>query len=202
MSGVPSSEAPWRWTALVGVGLRVGVEARAHRLNDLEFWTRESAAIQRRQLSKLLNRAKGTDFGRKHRFARLARLEGEEQLRAYRDAVAHADWYAFQDRIARMREGGEPDVLWPGLVRDFAQTSGTTAGDKFIPISKALLRSNFRASMDIFANMLRRGVSLPWLTSGRSLFMGGSSDLQANEHGIRTADLSGLVTPMIKLAAE
>mgnify|MGYP000644391439 CR=1 FL=1 len=31
-----------------------------------------------------------------------------------------------------MRVGAEPNVLWPGLVTHFAQTSGTTAGDKFI----------------------------------------------------------------------
>ncbi len=183
---------------MVGAGLRFAVEARARRLSDLEYWRQNAARLQRRQLAGLLKTAKDTEFGREHGFARLARHEGDEQLAAYRDRVPHADWYAFQDRIARMREGGEPDVLWPGLVRDFAQTSGTTAGDKFIPVSKAMLRSNFRASLDIFAQLIRRGLSLPWLTSGRSLFMGGSSDLRANEHGIRTADLSGLVTPMIR----
>ncbi len=193
-----SKDAPWRWTALVGAGLRVATESRARRLSDLEYWRQNAARLQRKQLAGLLHRAQHTDFGKAYNFRRIARLEGDAQLAAYRDAVPHADWYAFQDRIVRMREQGEPDVLWPGLVRDFAQTSGTTAGDKFIPISKAMLKSNFRASMDIFANLTRRSLSLPWLTSGRSLFMGGSSDLQANEHGIRTADLSGLVTPMIK----
>lgn len=119
-------------------------------------------------------------------------------LAAYRAAVPVRDWYGFQSRIARMREGGEPDVLWPGLVRDFAQTSGTTAGDKFIPVSAEMLRSNYLASLRIFGHLVNRGVSLPRVMGGRCLFLGGSSDVHANEHGVRTGDLSGLVTPLIR----
>ncbi len=97
-----------------------------------------------------------------------------------------------------MREGAEANVLWPGLVRDFAQTSGTTAGDKYIPVSRDMLRSNFRASMDIFAQAHRFGCSLPFLTGGRILFLGGSTDLAVNARGVRTGDLSGIVTPLIR----
>jgi hypothetical protein len=89
-------------------------------------------------------------------------------------------------------------VLWPGLVKRFAQTSGTTAGDKFIPMTDEMMRSNYRASLDIFASLINRGVSLGRMTGGRCLFLGGSSDLTTDENGIITADLSGLVTPMIR----
>jgi hypothetical protein len=112
--------------------------------------------------------------------------------------VPVADWYRFKDWIGRRREGGEPGVLWPGLVRDFAQTSGTTAGDKYIPVSGEMLRSNYRAALDIFANLSRLGVSLPRLLSGKCLFLGGSTDVAVNEHGVRTGDLSGLVMPLIR----
>ena len=84
-------------------------------------------------------------------------------------------------------------MLWPGLVRDFAQTSGTTAGDKYIPVSREMLRSKYWAALDIFANLSRLGVSIPGLMSGKCLFLGGSTDLSTNEHGIRTGDLSALV---------
>ena len=97
-----------------------------------------------------------------------------------------------------MREQAAPDVLWPGLVRDFAQTSGTTAGDKFIPVSAQMLRSNFLASLDIFSHLARFGVSLTGLLSGRSLFLGGSTKLETSPQGIRTGDLSGIVTPLIR----
>ena len=97
-----------------------------------------------------------------------------------------------------MREHGVPDVLWPGKVELFAQTSGTTAGDKFIPVSREMLRSNFLASLDIFAHLSAQGLSIPRLTGGRCLFLGGSTDLDVNEHGVKTGDLSALVTPLIR----
>ena len=42
------------------------------------------------------------------------------------------------------------------------------------------------------------GSRLGRLLSGRVLFLGGSTALAVNEHGIRTGDLSGLVTPLIR----
>lgn len=187
-----------RWTPLVGAGLHLRVARRIRLLDDLPYWTRGSVHLQRNTLRKLLRTASGTDFGRRHSFARLAELPDDQIVAAYRTAVPPADFSAFREPVARMREGGEPDVLWPGLVRDFAQTSGTTAGDKFIPVTAEMLRSNYRASLDIFAHAVRFGVSLPRLTAGKCLFLGGSTDLATNEHGVRTGDLSGLVTPLIR----
>ncbi|MFZ4574159.1 MAG: GH3 family domain-containing protein [Phycisphaerales bacterium] len=185
-------------TSLVGFGMRAYLSGRIRLLSDTRHWQRNSAGIQVSQLRQLLTSASGTEYGRQNKFARLAELPSDELVAAYREQVPIRDWYACRDMIARMREGGERDVLWPGLVRDFAQTSGTTAGDKFIPVSKEMLRSNFLASLDIFANLHRFGVSLPGLLSGKSLFLGGSTKLETNEHGIRTGDLSGIVTPLIR----
>jgi GH3 auxin-responsive promoter len=172
--------------------------ARKRLLSDLTHWKMRTAAIQASQLRSLFQNASKTDFGGRHGFARLASLPDDQMLRGYRAAVPVADWYVYKDHIARMREGAEPDVLWPGLVRDFAQTSGTTAGDKFIPVSKAMLRSNFLASLDIFANLWRFGLKPSAITGGKSLFLGGSSDVKASDKGIRTGDLSGLVAPLIR----
>ena len=187
-----------RWTWLVGAGLTARVAWRSQRLDDETYWRQHTARLQRRQLRRLLRLASHTEIGITHHFARLARRSDETIVEAYRAELPPGDWHAFRDRIQRMREGGEPDVLWPGLIRDFAQTSGTTAGDKYIPVSSMMLRSNYRAAMDIFATAVRFGISLPRLTTGRLLFLGGSTDLAVNEHGIRTGDLSGLVTPMIR----
>ena len=142
--------------------------------------------------------AAGTSFGKEKGFAKIAEMDNSELVTAYRKEVPVRDWYAFRTHISRMREEGERDVLWPGLVRDFAQTSGTTAGDKFIPVSEKMLRSNLLASLDIFAHLKRFGVSLPRMLAGKSLFLGGSTDLTASDKGVRTGDLSGIVTPLIK----
>jgi len=198
MSTTTSTRRPARWTSLVGAGIRLRLLRRIKLLNDLNHWTRNAADIQRNELRKLLTLAKDTEFGRTHDFARIATLDNTQIVPAYRQAVPVADWYVYKDLIARMREGAEPDLLWPGIVRDFAQTSGTTAGDKFIPVSKAMMKSNFLASLDIFANLARFGIPLMKVTAGRCLFLGGSSDCPVSDKGIRTGDLSGLVTPLIR----
>lgn len=185
-------------TSLVGFGLRAYLSRRIRLLSDPGHWQRNSAGIQRAQLRSLLRNASRTEYGRANGFAKIAEYSGDDLLRAYRDRIAIRDWYASKDMIARMREAGESDVLWPGRVMDFAQTSGTTAGDKFIPVSREMLKSNFLASLDIFAHLHRFGVSLPSMMRGKSLFLGGSTKLETNEHGIRTGDLSGIVTPLIR----
>lgn len=187
-----------RWTSLIGTGLGLKLSRRIRLLGDSEYWTRHTAILQRRQLRTLLTSASHTEFGRRHGFASIAARADADIVAAYRDALPVADWYAFKDQIARMREQGEGDVLWPGIVRDFAQTSGTTAGDKYIPVSREMLRSNYRASLDIFAHLSRFGVKLPTLFGGHCLFLGGSTSVEVNEHGIRTGDLSGLVTHLIR----
>jgi hypothetical protein len=195
----PSAMVGFSWTSLVGAGLALKQRMRIDQLSDLPYWRTQTARLQLAQLRCNLKLAQNTEFGRSIGFARICRISDDrEMLAAYRAAVPIADWYVYKDLIARMREGGEPDLLWPGLVEDFAQTSGTTAGDKYIPVSKHMLKSNFHASLDIFGHMSRFGVSLPELTAGRSLFLGGSTKLDTNAKGIRTGDLSGIVTPLIR----
>lgn len=185
--------------SLVGVGLRAALHRRASLLADREYWARHSGRIQIEQLRRLLAAAADTEFGREHDFARLASIPHDpDLLRAYRANVPVAEHNAFRPLLARMRERAEPSVTWPGVVRDWAQTSGTTAGDKFIPVSREMLRHNFRSSLDIFAHAINARVPLPHLYRGRFLFMGGSTDLTTNEHGVRTGDLSGIVTPLIR----
>jgi hypothetical protein len=185
------------WTSIVGVGLSAYLAQRRRLLSDLTHWQQNSARIQRAQLRELLRQASRAEIGRKHNFARIAELDDGAMLDAYRKELPLADWYLYRTQIARMREDAEPDVLWPGLVRDFAQTSGTTAGDKYIPVSEAMLASNRKASFDIFANAQRFGLPLSRLLGGKSLFLGGSTKFDTSPKGIRTGDLSGLVTRLI-----
>jgi hypothetical protein len=188
----------YRATSLVGAGLRTYLADRIRLLGDLRHWRENTAGIQLSQLRSLLEQAKATQQGKERGFAKLCELPNEELLGAYRQSVPIADWYAFKDKIAQMREAGEPNVLWPGKVMDFAQTSGTTSGDKYIPVSSEMLHSNFRASCDIFGHAHRFGLSLPQLLAGKCVFLGGTTKLDTNPHGVRTGDLSGIVTPLIK----
>ncbi|MEZ6242218.1 MAG: GH3 auxin-responsive promoter family protein [Phycisphaerales bacterium] len=195
----PTPRASLSWTALVGMGLAARVARRAARLRDEAHWRDHAMRAQHETLRDLLTKAAGARVGRDHDFARIASIhDPAERLAAYRKALPVRDWYVWREHISQMRDEGRPDILWPGRVELFAQTSGTTAGDKYIPVSKDMLRSNYLASLDIFAHLRNRGVSLARITSGKCLFLGGSTDLAVNQHGIKTGDLSGLVTPLIR----
>jgi hypothetical protein len=167
---------------LIGAGLAVYLRRR---LRTLDKIAERTEATQLAQWRSLIDRARDTEFGRSHEFARIRSIDD------YRRAVPLRDWYGFKSMIDEMLDG-RPDVLWPGLVQEFAQTSGTTAGDKFIPVSDAMFRSNQKAALDIFAHLMRRGMHPSRLFGGKLLFMGGSTKIETNAAGLRIADLSGL----------
>ena len=185
-------------TRLIGTGLRTMLARRARWLSDERARGRDAGAEQRRQLRLLLDRAAQTEVGREAGFARLAGLPDKELVLAYRQALPVADYERYRARLARTREHGEANVCWPGIVRGWAQTSGTTGGEKYIPVSREMMASNRKAAFDIFAHAMRFGIRLEDLFAGRLLFLGGSTEVTTNEHGIRTGDLSGLVTPLIR----
>jgi hypothetical protein len=185
-------------TALIGAALRLKLAPRIRRLSDTARWSRHAARIQTTQLRGLLTAAAATEVGKTHAFAKLATLPDDQLHNAYRSTIRTADYEAWREPLARMREDAQPDVTWPGVVRNWAETSGTTGGQKYIPVSDAMMRSNYKTALDIFANAARMGVSLSGLFAGRLLFLGGSTDLTINDRGIRTGDLSGLATAQIR----
>jgi GH3 auxin-responsive promoter len=195
----PTPNGRHTWTSLVGAALHARVARRRRRLGDLDYWKSNTQSIQLAELDKLITTCTSTRIGRRCGFSSVLEIKDPiARLRAFRDELPISDWYAFQDDIVDMREHGVSDVLWAGKVMHFAQTSGTTAGDKFVPVTDAMMRSNYLASLDIFAHMMNRGVFPERIMGGRCLFLGGSTDLDINEHGVATGDLSGLVTPLIK----
>jgi len=186
------------WTALIGAALRTSQTRRIARLSDTAYWSRNTAAIQATQLRGLLRRATDTEFGRQHGFRRILCEPDRTLADAYRAQVPVRDYSGFRDWFTRMRDTGEPDVTWPDTVKNWAQTSGTTSGDKYMPVSPGLLAHNRKASFDIFAHAARAGLSVPGLFAGKLLFLGGSTELDTNAAGIQTGDLSGIVTPLIR----
>src|SRR5581483_2506447 len=125
---------------------------------------RSRKALQSSQLEQLLrnvNAAAATEFGRAHRF---------RDLRSYRDfkeRVPLRGYPDFEPFLERMRQG-QRDVLWPGLIRYYGQSSGssnTKAEHKFLPISDVQIRWQQKAGFDVLARYLT-------LTGDRSLTSG------------------------------
>jgi GH3 auxin-responsive promoter len=187
-----------RWTAAIGLGLRATLSRRIAMLSRANAGADNTPLVQRRQLRWLLNRASQTSFGKAHCFGKLAALDDSELSRAYASEIPVQSYDDMKSLLERMRLDAAPDIAWPGVVMDWAQTSGTTSGDKYMPISKEMLKHNAKAAFDVYAHAARFGLSLPKLFAGNMLFLGGSTDLSTSDKGIRTGDLSGVVTRLIR----
>ena len=178
-------------TAVTAAGVLLWLTQR--RLNPrLRRAAADPAAAQRRTFRKLLRRARHTWFSREYGLAEVRTPEEFARRVPIRD-------YVSQLPLVERMLAGERDVCWPGRVKYFAQTSGTTAGDKRIPMTPDMIRANVRAGLAIFAYYARRGPGELWrLWDGQLLFLGGSSAMTATESGAQIGDLSGIATRSIR----
>jgi hypothetical protein len=156
-----------------------------HRRRGLARAGREAVARQERTLLRLVAAARRTELGLRHGFASIrsvAEYQARVPLRSY------LDFAPLWGRAAR----GEPDVTWPGTVRYWVKTAGTTAGEKVIPVTGEALRSHRRGGWDALALAAER-VGAADLLGGALLFPGGSSTLTPHGEDGWLGDLSGLV---------
>jgi hypothetical protein len=96
-------------------------------------------------------------------------------------------------QIDRMRHG-EKDVLWPGRVKWYAKSSGTTNDkSKFIPVSKeGLQKIHYAGGRDVVALYLRNNPQSR-MFDGRGLILGGSHAPNYNLKDSLVGDLSAIL---------
>ncbi len=89
--------------------------------------------------------------------------------------------------------GGEPDVLWPGVTRRFAQSSGTSGGkSKYIPLTSDSLRLNhYQGGFDVVAHYLDMCPGSR-VFGGKAFILGGSfaNEVAHLPRGVKVGDLS------------
>ena len=170
-----------------------------HKAANVRSWQGRIRMVQLRQLQWLLSRGASTKWGQEHG---LDASSGRDIDRAYdelRRAVSMVQSYPdIRESVMRM-VGGEADVLWPGVTRRFAQSSGTSDGkSKYIPITDDSLRVNH---YDGGSQVVAQYLSLypdSRLFSGKSFILGGS---YANElslrSGVKVGDLSATLIDCI-----
>ena len=105
--------------------------------------------------------------------------------------------------IDRMRHG-EPDVLWPGVVRWYAKSSGTTNDkSKFIPVSQEGLKDiHYKGGTDVVALYLQNNPKSR-MFDGKGLILGGSHSPNYNVAESLVGDLSAIlienINPLVNL---
>lgn len=148
-------------------------------------------------LRRLTSKAERTEWGREHGFA---------SLRTYEDFAASSTVNTYEDlklAIDRMRQG-ERDVLWPGQVRWYAKSSGTTNDkSKFIPVSQDGLRdTHYAGGRDAVAWYLGNNPHSR-IFDGKALILGGSHASNYNLKNSLVGDLSAIlienINPLVNL---
>lgn len=156
-----------------------------HRRRALEDVSRHAAAVQETTLLRLVARARDTVFGRAHEFNRI------RSVADYQRQVPVREYLDFRPLWQRALSGAH-GLTWPGQTRHWVNTSGTTAGEKLIPVTAEALASHRKGGWDAFLLAAER-VGPEHLLGGPMLFLGGTSALKPVGRGCLVGDLSGLV---------
>ncbi len=146
---------------------------------------------QERELKKLLRKAQFTDFGRHYHFTDI--LLSKNVMEAFRNTVPVFDYNKMHDEWWYRALNGEHNVAWPGKIKYFALSSGTSeASSKYIPITRELNSKITKASIRQLVSAVRYDFPKDFYNRG-VLMIGGSTDLSySREGGYYAGDLSGI----------
>ncbi|MGK7388922.1 MAG: GH3 family domain-containing protein [Candidatus Cyclobacteriaceae bacterium M2_1C_046] len=176
---------------LLGNLLKKGIKIR----ESLEQEYSSPFELQKNELRKLLITASSTKFGKYYRFKELLKnfkkTDSKAFFKDYRKAIPLHDYNKMHNEWWHKNLKGEANVCWPGKVKYFALSSGTSeSASKHIPVtkdmSKAIQKTSIRqiltlSKYDLPPNVFQTGI----------LMLGGSTNLQ-HRGSFYEGDLSGI----------
>ena len=155
----------------------------------------DALKAQEKELRWLLRKAVDTQYGSRYHFGDM--LESDDTLlEQFKSTVPLNDYDTINDEWWYKCREGQADVTWPGFVRHFALSSGTSgASSKYIPVTKDMIKQIRKTSIREIFNLPKFNLPKHIYSKG-ALMLGGSTDL--NYNGIYYAgDLSGISTGKI-----
>jgi hypothetical protein len=168
----------------------------SRRLNEIELFRKYPAESQQKMFQYLLDKASRTEWGRKYNYSSIGSVKEYQSvvpIQSYEDVLPYVE------RLGR----GERDLLWPGEIKWFAKSSGTTSTkSKFIPMSReALIDSQYRAAKDILAIYIMHNPETR-IFSGKALTLGGSHRIDQFGSKALCGDLSAIMIENTPFYAE
>jgi hypothetical protein len=156
----------------------------------LNFTIGDPRRQQLKVLKKLLHTARFTQFGQAYKFDEI--LMSRHRGKKFQQLVPTFDYSKLYGEWWHKAVEGTPDVCWPGVIKYFALSSGTSeAASKYIPITKELIRSNSITSLRQIIS-LAKYEDVPKSAIGKGwLILGGSTQLQKGAT-FYAGDLSGI----------
>lgn len=157
------------------------------RLSQIELFRKYPAETQQEVLTRLVSLSRDTEWGREHGYSSVTTHEQfcrNVAVQSYEDVIP---W------IERLR-AGEKNVLWPGEVKWFAKSSGTTSTkSKFIPIThESLEETHYRGAKDCIVLYTSLNPETR-IFLGKGLTLGGSHQINSFSNNSLFGDLSAIL---------
>ena len=180
-----------KFMAFVGTILQEVVKFQKTRREKKVVYTEK---LQIDSLRKLMDKSKKTAFGVRYNFTSI--LKSDNVLQSFQDTVPIFDYNKMHDEWWHRTLADEENVTWPGKIKYFALTSGTSGSpSKRVPVSMDMIQSMRQTS-------LRHMLCLYDLQMPKDLYqkpllmVGGSADLvKVGAHF--EGDLSGILATQI-----
>lgn len=156
------------------------------RIEDIQAFIKHPIDTQRGVLFSQLYKAESTHYGKLHGFNSISSIQDfQNQI----PIVSYEDFEPFIERARR----GEKDVIWPGSIKQFAKSSGTTnAKSKYIPISNESLEDcHYKAGKDLIAIYANNHPDNQLFTN-KNLRLGGSAEMY-KDFNTKYGDLSAIL---------
>jgi len=158
------------------------------------FKIKDPYAIQVKELKKLLKKAGNTSFGENYGFQEL--LSSKDPVKEFQKRVPLHDYNKIFRNWWYRALNGEPYVCWPGKVKYFALSSGTSqSSSKHIPLTNDMLRAIRKTSVKQIFSLARYDFPRDFYEKG-ILMLGGSTHLNYNGTYYE-GDLSGITAKNI-----
>lgn len=145
---------------------------------------------QRRELRKLLERGQYTMFGKHYDFAGI--LEQElDFVKAFQQTVPVHDYDKMHAEWWHLALKNKENVSWPGKVKYFALSSGTSgSASKHIPVTADMIRSIRRMGFRQLYSLV--DFKVPEITFTKGLLMLGGTTSLFEKDGYYEGDMSGI----------
>ena len=112
-----------------------------HVVKKTTKWSKRPVETQEKVMKKLISKAKKTKFGKDHNFDKISNYKD------FSKEIPIRDYEGLKTYIDMVIEG-KRNILWPGKPIYFAKTSGTTSGEKHIPITRDSMPFHVKGSVE------------------------------------------------------
>ncbi len=166
------------------------------RIHQIELFMKHPNEVQHELLMELISTARQTEWGKKFGYSSIS------SVKEFQNQVPLSGYEEVFPWIDKMLKG-EKNILWPGKMKWFSKSSGTTNDkSKFIPVSKEALEGcHYKGGKDLVCLYLSNNPESN-LFSGKSLVLGGSHYKVDNSNNVFVGDVSAVIMQNLPLWAE